>query len=144
MALSHRFRSDDFTHSLPPAGFYSCSIEAADVLDSQSGHEMLRVVFALEGVDLAHDRVWEYFVLQGVSPRGLAVARRRLVQLYHACGLRPADGDLIRPSDLHDARLEVKIEHTSYDGEARMRVAGYRPAFCGALFGTHPRQGDAP
>jgi hypothetical protein len=70
--------------------------------------------------------VSEYFVIEGGTARGRALSRRRLVQLYRACGLEPRAGDGIETADLLGARLEVRVEHELYQGQPRLRVAGHR------------------
>jgi len=70
---------------------------AAQMRSSQSGNAMIYVVHALEGVAPAYERVSEYFVLEGASDRGLWLSRRRLVELFRACGLTPSPGEQIPP-----------------------------------------------
>jgi hypothetical protein len=65
-------------------------------------------------------------VLEGVSARGLAVSRGRLVELYRACGMDPHSGDEIHPSEIEGAELEVRVRHEDRDGQIRLRVVGYR------------------
>jgi hypothetical protein len=57
---------------------YPSTIRTARYRLSRGGHRMLLVVHALEGVAPPHDQVADYFTLEGVSPRGVATARRRL------------------------------------------------------------------
>jgi hypothetical protein len=66
-------------------------------------------------------------VLEGPSPHAIAVCRRRLVELYRAAGRAPSAGDEIVPADLVGAHLEVRVEHDSYLGRPRLRVAAHRP-----------------
>jgi len=120
------FAETDFRNALPPAGFYACTIAAARLRRSATGNRMLHVAYAMEHGMRTHDRVAEYLVLEGASPRGCALSRRLLVELYRACGLEPQPGDPIRPSDLVGVRLEVRVEHTEWQGEARLRVVGHR------------------
>jgi hypothetical protein len=80
----------------------------------------------LEGVCPAFQHLADYFVLEGASPHGVSVARRRLVQLYHACGFDPQEGEEIIPSLLVDARLQIKIDHRIWDGQSRLRIVAYR------------------
>jgi hypothetical protein len=70
--------------------------------------------------------VTDYFVLEGASPRGLAVARFRLVRLYRACGPKPHGGHEIRPEDLVDAHVGVTIDHQERNDHVQLRVVGYR------------------
>jgi hypothetical protein len=90
---------------------------------------MLHVVHALEGVEPAYQLVPDYFVLEGenVSPSGILLSRRRLVQLYHACRIFPKEGDEISPGQLCGIRLQVRIEHEEWRGRPQLRVAAYRP-----------------
>jgi hypothetical protein len=121
-----RFEAADINDELPAPGYYAGTITTARLRRSAGGNRMVHVVFALDGVAAGHDRVAEYFVLEGASGRGLALARRRLVELYRACGLDPRPGDEIAPDDLVGARVEVKLEHETWQGEMRLRVAGHR------------------
>jgi hypothetical protein len=123
-----RFQVCDLADDLPRPGFYHSTILCAELRRSHSGNHMVRVVHALDGVPVAHDRVWDYFVLSGASPRGVAMARRRLVQLHRACGFSPREDEPISLAELEGARVEVKVEHTTFEGERRLRVVAYRPA----------------
>jgi hypothetical protein len=67
-------------------------------------------------------------VLTGSSERARAVSRRRLLELYRACGLNPKTGDPIRPEDLHGHQLQIHVGHETYEGRRRLRVLGYRRA----------------
>jgi hypothetical protein len=120
------FDHSDFDDALPPPGLYPSTITGARFRSSRHGNRMLLVVHALDGVPPPHDRVSDYFALEGVSPRGAATARRRILRLYQACTLTPAPGDPIEPADLFGARLMVEIEHDSYDGAPRLKAVGYR------------------
>jgi hypothetical protein len=115
------FEADDFVE-LPAPGHYHARITTARHRTSGAGNPMIQVVYELEA---GHACVSEYFVFGG-SARGLAMARRKLVQLYRACGLTAKGGDAIDPADLLGAQLEVKVEHDEWDGEPRLRVAGHR------------------
>lgn len=127
-----RFEPADVSDELPTPGFYPSTITAARIRRSQSGNRMVHVVYAVEGVAPGHDRVAEYFVLEGASPRGLALSRRRLVELYRACGFDPREGDEIAPAELVGARLEVKVDHETFQGEVRLRVVAHRPLGAGS------------
>jgi hypothetical protein len=118
------FETVDFG-DLPSPGYYRASISTARHRTSAAGNRMIQVVYALEDVATGHDRVSEYFVFGG-SARGQAMARRKLGQLFRACGLSPKGGDAIEPADLLGMRLEVRIEHEEFDDEERLRVAGHR------------------
>ncbi len=115
------FLAADLSDELPPAGYYSSTIVAADLRISSSGNSMVRVVHALEDVPPQFERVTECFVLDGTNPRGVALARRRLVRLYRACGLTPNPGDPISPEDLVDITLDVKVKPDEWNG---------RPCLC--------------
>lgn len=121
------FEESDLSDALPAPGVYAGTVTTARLRRSSSGNRMVHVVHTLDGVAAGHDRVAEYFVLEGASARGLQVARRRLVDLYRACGHEPEAGEEISPEDLLGARLEVKVEHETWRGEIRLRVVGHRP-----------------
>lgn len=121
-----RFEPVDFLDGLPLPGTYRATVASARLRKSSAGNEMLEVVHTLEEVPPGQEQVADYFVLEGASPRGLAVARSRLVQLYRACGLNPQGGDEIRPEDLVGAEVGVRVEHEERDGRVRLRVLGYR------------------
>jgi hypothetical protein len=123
---SLRFDAADLDNTLPPPGFYRSRITTARYRKSSSGNRMLQVVHALDGAPPGHDRVADYFVLEGTSAYALAMARRRIVDLYRACGLEPQKGDEIAAADLFDAVLEVKIEHDEWEGRPRLRVVAFR------------------
>lgn len=121
------FEEADLSDGLPAAGFYASTVTTSRLRRSSSGNRMVHVVHTLDDVAPGHDRVAEYFVLEGASPRGLQVARRRLVELYRACRREPEAGEEITPEDLLGSRLAVKVEHESFRGEIRLRVVGHRP-----------------
>jgi Protein of unknown function (DUF669) len=120
-----RFEPNDFTGKLPDPGTYPATIDGARYRRSASGSEMLQVVYVLEGVE-GQDRVVEYFVLVGGSERGCTVARRRLLQLFRACGLEPRAGDEISPAELYGQRVLVRVVHDEWQGAPRLRVTGYQ------------------
>jgi hypothetical protein len=120
------FDDADFEKLAAP-GLYTSTIVTTRFHTSEQGNETLQVVHELEGLTPGSDRVAEYFVLDGGSPRGRALSRRRLVGLYRACGFAPVSGHAIDPTDLLDARLEVRVEHDDYQGRPRLRVAAHRP-----------------
>jgi hypothetical protein len=123
------FLFEDFHGELPDPGFYPGSIKTARFRRSANKNRMLQVVHALEGVESAYKLVSDYFVLEGerVSPSGIFLARRRLVQLYQACRIFPKEGDPIAPTQLVGARLQVRIEHEQWQGRMQLRVLAYRP-----------------
>lgn len=113
----------------PPApGWYAGSITSACWRKSSVNNRMVYLVVGLDGVGPPHDRISDYFVLEGVTPRGIACSRRRLVELFRACGLSPSAGDEIRPGDLLNHRIEVKIVHEVWKGSTRLQVVAYRSA----------------
>jgi hypothetical protein len=124
-----RFEAGDLQDELPKPGLYASVVTTARFRRSEAGNDMLHVVHAIEGGTPGHDLVSEYFILSGGSPLGRALSRKRLVELYRACGLEPRDGEPIEPADLLDARLWVRLEHELYLGRPRLRVAGHRRAF---------------
>ena len=119
------FDADDLLEKLPEPGYYRATVATARHRTSAAGNPMIQVVHELEGVSAGHARVSEYFALGG-SARGQAMARRKLAQLYRACGLAPKGGDAIDPADLLGAQLEVRVEHDEWNGEPRLRVASHR------------------
>jgi len=122
------FGLQELVEELPAPGYYLGCIERARFRQSSNHNRMLQVVHTLEGVEPAYQRVSDYFVLAGehVSVSGILFARRRLVELYHACGIFPADGDEILPAQLLHARLQLRVEHEQWEGRQRLRVVGYR------------------
>lgn len=125
--MTRRFESSEMTDELPAAGYYLGTIRGARWRESERGSRMIQVLYALSGVGPAYGCVAEYFVLEGASERGAAMARRRLVQVYRACGLGPEPGDAISLAPLVGRRLRVRLEHDEYNGRPRLRVVGHRP-----------------
>jgi hypothetical protein len=119
------FDADDLLEALPSPGYYRGTVATARHRTSAAGNPMIQVVYELEGVAPGHARVSEYFALGG-SVRGQAMARRKLAQLFRACGLVPKSGDAIDPADLLGVQLEVRVEHDEWDGQPRLRVASHR------------------
>ena len=132
------FDPSDLGDQLPAPGTYDGTVVSARLRRSARGHRMVAVTFALDSVAPGRDRVSDYFVLEGATARGVAVARWRLVALYRACGLAPAGGAEIRPAVLVGARLAVTLEHEYRDGRTWVRVAGYRAV------GTAPLLDEVP
>lgn len=128
-----QFLDSDLSEEVPAPGIYASTITTARMRTSQSGNAMVQVVHALEAVQPGYDRVSEYFVLAGTSARGLALSRRRLVELFRACGLVPQPGEEIAPGRLVGARLRVKVEHEEWRGELRLRIAGHQPSAGGPV-----------
>ena len=77
-------------------------------------------------------------VLEGASPHGIAVARRRLVQLYHACGFHPEEGEEILPCQLIDYRLQLKVDQVEWENQSRLRILAYRSSWSAAAGGQLP------
>jgi hypothetical protein len=122
-----RFSDADLQDHLPAPGAYHCTIVAACLRRSTRGHRMVEVRFALDGAAPDSEPVADYFVLEGATPRGLAVARSKLVALYRACGRLPRGGEEIRPADLLGARLEVQLASEQRADRACVRVVACRP-----------------
>ena len=123
------FQLQDFYDQPPEPGYYTSTISSARFRKSSKGNRMLQIVHSLQDVFFSHQKLADYFVLEGeqVSPTGILIARRRLVQLYHACGLYPKDGNAIDPSELLHTRLQVRVEHEDWEEQLRLRVVAYRP-----------------
>jgi len=141
------FHAEDLTQILPAPGCYAATITGARFRSSSRGNRMLQLALRLEGVPPAFQCLADYFVLEGASSLGLSVARRRLVQLYHACGFHPEEGDEVLPSNLVDLRLEVKVDHVEWEEQMRLRILAYRPAWPAVLDGpspSEPRGQEAP
>jgi hypothetical protein len=124
--MSRRFEPSDVADELPAAGFYDATIRRAQWRESERGSRMVQVNYALVGVAAAYGCVAEYFVLEGASERGAAMARRRLVNVYRACGLEPEAGEALGLDRLVGRRLLVRLEHDEYNGRPRLRVSGHR------------------
>jgi len=122
-----QFHESDLADEVPAAGIYASTISSAGLRSSRGGNAMVQVVHALEGVAPAYERLSEYFVLEGASARGLALSRRRLVELFRACGKAPAAGEEIRPRALLGARLRVRVEHEQWREELHLRVVAHLP-----------------
>jgi len=122
------FHFEDFYDELPDPGFYPSSIKNATFRQSANHNRMLKVLYALEGVEPAYQLLADYFVLEGerVSPSGIFIARRRLVQLYRACRIFPKQGEEIVPAQLINARLEVRVKHEEWEGRPYLIVVAYR------------------
>jgi hypothetical protein len=124
--MSRRFEPSDVADELPAAGYYEATIRRAQWRESERGSRMVQVNYALDDVNAAYGCIAEYFVLEGASERGAAMARRRLVDVYRACGLEPQAGEALGLSRLVGHRLLVRVEHDEYNGRPRLRVAGHR------------------
>ncbi len=112
----------------PPApGWYAGTIATACWRSSSRNNRMVYLVVALDSVGSPYDRMSDYFVLEGVTPQGIACSRRRLVTVFRAGGLSPHAGEEIRPSILEGLRIEVKLAHEIWKGKVRLQITGYRP-----------------
>lgn len=121
-----RFDLSDLADVPPVPGDYVATVTVAQLRRSARGHRMVAVTLSLDGVRPGRDRVSDYFVLEGASPRGLQVARWRLVALCRACGLRPCDGEAIAPGVLVGARVAVTLALEERAGRTWARIAAYR------------------
>lgn len=121
-----RFVDTDFCDSLLAPGRYPATIVDARLGTSSAGNRMLVVQFELALEPAGAKVVADYFVLEGVSERGLRVARARLVELYRACGCVVRSGDEILPDALVGCALEVSVEQQERDERLWLRVTGYR------------------
>jgi hypothetical protein len=125
MTAVFRFRIADLYDDLPEPGYYPGTIVSARFRRSSRGNPMLQVVHRLEGVPEGYAKVADYFVLEGVSSRGAATARRRLAQLCRASGLDDRQ-DEVTAAELVDIQLAVKVGHDKFGDEPRLKVVGYR------------------
>lgn len=113
----------------PPApGWYAGTITTACWRQSSHHNRMVYLVVGLDNVGSPYDRISDYFVLEGVSPRGIACSRRRLVTVFRAGGLFPRAGDEIRPDVLEGLKVEVKLAHELWKDKVRLQITEYRPA----------------
>jgi hypothetical protein len=124
--MTRRFALDEITDELPAAGYYPGTIRSARWRQSEQGSRMIQLLYALSGVTAAYGCVAEYFVLEGATERGATMARRRLVDVYRACGLEVAPGDAIVLAPLVGRELLIRVEHDEYRGRPRLRVVGHR------------------
>lgn len=122
-----RFNINDLSDDLPAPGWYRAQITSARLRRSAGGNSMVQVVFALIGVPPASARLADYFVLEGASSHGLAMARRRLALLYRAAGHDPKPDDEIVLSLLVGNELEIEVDRDAWQGHPRLRVVGHRP-----------------
>lgn len=120
------FHPEDVSPILPPPAFYPATITAARFRDSSRGNRMLHLALRLDEVPHAFQCIADYFVLEGASPLGLSVARRRLLELCHACALYPEGDDQLLPSHLVGLRVEVNVDHVHWQDQPRLRVLAYR------------------
>jgi len=121
-----RFDADDLRLDLPVPGWYPAHVQHARLRRSPSSHRMLEVVYAVAEVDPAYARLGEYFVLEGGSAFGLSRTRRRLVELYRACGIDPKPDDEISPPALIGKAVEVELGLDQWRGQPRVAVLSHR------------------
>jgi hypothetical protein len=126
------FEREDVSAGPPEPGSYPATVTSARIRRSQSGNRMVHVVYTLDGIAPGQDRLSDYFVLEGVSPQGIAFSRRLLVELYRACGLDPRAGEPVKPARLVGSRLEVAVDHETFRGEKRLHVVCHRPLSVGS------------
>ena len=110
----------------PTPGWYAGTIATAEWRESSRHNRMVYLVIALEGVRSPFDRISDYFVLEGVTTRGIAWSRRRLVAVFRAGSLVPRAGDEIRPGALEGLQIEAKLAHELWNGKVRLQITGYR------------------
>lgn len=121
-----RFTQEELFQGPIPSGTYPAEIRRAREAKSRGGHPMIVVWLQLGGQQGAGREVADYFVTAGVSPHALAVARRRLLSLFRACGLDPSpdeEADLLQLADHH---VEVDVEVNTAGGGPQNRVLRYR------------------
>lgn len=118
----------------PPApGWYAGAITTACWRSSSRSNRMIYLVVTLDSVAAPYDHIADYFVLEGVTPRGIACSRRRLVSVFNAGGLQPRAGEEIQPGVLEGLSVEIKLAHELWKGKTRLQVTGYRaPASAGS------------
>jgi hypothetical protein len=121
-----RFDADDLRLALPVPGWYPAHIQHARFRRSSSNNRMLELVYAVAELDPAYTRLGEYFVLEGGSAFGLSRTRRRLVELYRACGIDPKPDDEISPSALIGKAVEVELGLEQWRGQPRVAVLSHR------------------
>lgn len=127
----------------PQPGWYTGTITTARWRSSSQSNRMVYVVVTLDGVGSPYDRLSDYFVLEGVTPRGIACSRRRLVTVFRAGGLFPRAGDEILPECLEGIRIEVKLAHALWKGRVRLEITAYRPLTDGGGSEDYPHPEDA-
>lgn len=126
MTETLRFDPDDFDAPQIAPGLHLATIESARYQRSRTGSDMIQVVYVLDGGARHPVRVTDYFVVGGGTPQGRAVGRRRLLELFRACGLAPKPGDEISPVEIFGQQVLVRVAHGEWQGAPRLRVTGYR------------------
>jgi hypothetical protein len=112
----------------PRPGWYRATVATACWRQSAKNHRMVYVLLVVDAVAAPYDRISDYFVLEGVTPRGIACSRHRLVALFRAGGLLPEAGEEIRPERLEGLKVEIDLVHEVWNGKLRLQIRGYRPA----------------
>lgn len=120
--------SEKDVNDRPQPGWYTATIATACWRQSSKNNRMVYVLVVLEGVASPYDRIGDYFVLEGVTPQGIACSRRRLVALFRSSGLPPQAGDEIRPGLLEGLKVEVSLAYESWNGKLRLQIKEYRSA----------------
>lgn len=110
----------------PTPGWYAGSIATARWRQSSRGNRMVCVIVVVDGLGTPYSRLSDYFVLEGVTPRGIACSRRRLVEAFRAAGLHPCAGDEIRPEELEGLPVGVRLALEEWKGKLRLQITGYR------------------
>ena len=121
-----RFDAHDLRLELPAPGWYTAHVQHARYRRSPTQNRMLEVVYAVADVEPPYARLTEYFVLEGCSAFGLSRTRRRLVELFRACGNDPKPGDEILPSVLIGRAVEVELGAEQWRGQPRVAVLSHR------------------
>lgn len=110
----------------PRPGWYCATVVTACWRCSSNHHRMVYVVVVVDGLAAPYACIGDYFVLEGVTPQGIACSRRRLVSLFRAGGLVPQAGDEIRPELLAGLRVDVELAHETWKGKLRLQLKAYR------------------
>lgn len=120
--------SETDVNDRPRPGWYSATVATACWRQSSKNHRMVYVLVVVDAIAAPNDRISDYFVLEGVTPRGIACSRHRLVKLFRAGGLVPEAGEEIRPERLEGLKVEVDLAHELWNGKFRLQIRGYRSA----------------
>jgi hypothetical protein len=115
------------SEALPDEGDYRAFVRSVREYTSERGNTTIQVVYELTGVDPGWDRVSEYFVIDSMSSRAVAISQRRLLSLCRACGLSPRPGQDVDLGQLVGLGLEVRLGHETYERQRRLRVLAHRP-----------------
>lgn len=116
---------DDF--SALPDGKYPCMITETEIKGTQSGGEMLVVVFTVNSPDYEGRKIWGRFNLKNKSAKAVRISRAQFASLLRAAGIRQVHDS----SELLNASVLVNVTTRKYtrDGEERVanEVKGYEP-----------------